>query len=78
MITCTAVRVLKNVFIILIIGICNLTTCLSQSQAGFRKGDSCISPLLAITHEIYSNFDAIPSLDTRCVYLDLAKAFDRV
>ena len=31
---------------------------LSKSQSGFRKGDSCISQLLAITHEIYSNFDA--------------------
>ena len=30
---------------------------LSKSQSGFR-----IYQLLAITHEIYSNFDAIPSL----------------
>ena len=37
---------------------------LSKSQSGFRKGDSCISQLLAITHEIYSNFDACPSLET--------------
>ena len=51
---------------------------LSKSQSGFRKGDSCISQLLAITHEIYSNFDAIPSLETRGVFLDISKAFDRV
>ena len=51
---------------------------LSKSQSGFRKGDSCISQLLAITHEIYSNFDAIPSLETRGIFLDISKAFDRV
>ena len=51
---------------------------LSKSQSCFRKGDSCISQLLAITHEIYSNFDAYPSLDTRGVFLDISKAFDRV
>ena len=41
---------------------------LSKFQSGFRKGDSCISQLLAITHEIYSNFDACPSLETRGVF----------
>ena len=51
---------------------------LSKSQSGFRKGDSCISQLLAITHEIYSNFDAYPSLETRGVFLDISKAFDKV
>ena len=51
---------------------------LSKFQSGFRKGDSCISQLLAITHEIYSNFDACPSLDTRGIFLDISKAFDRV
>ena len=30
------------------------------------------------THEIYSNFDAYPSLETRGVFLDISKAFDRV
>ena len=51
---------------------------LSKSQSGFRKGDSCISQLLAITDEIYSTFDAFPSLETRGVFLDIYKAFDRV
>ena len=48
---------------------------LSKSQSCFRKGDSCISQLLAVTHEIYSNY---PSLETRGVFLDISKAFDRV
>ena len=51
---------------------------LSKSLSGFRKGDSCISQLLAITHEIYSNSDACPSLETRGVFIDISKAFDRV
>ena len=51
---------------------------LSDHQSGFRCGDSCISQLLAITHEIYKSFDANPSLETRGVFLDMSKAFDKV
>ena len=51
---------------------------LSKSESAFRNGDSCISQLLAITHEIYSDFDAYPSLETRGVFLGISKAFDRV
>lgn len=50
----------------------------TSSQSGFRKGDSCISQLLSITHEIFKSFDVNPSLDTRGVFLDISKAFDRV
>ena len=50
----------------------------SPCQSGFRKGDSCISQLLVITHEIFLNFDANPPLDTRGVFLDISKAFDKV
>ena len=51
---------------------------LSSCQSGFRKNDSCISQLLAITHEIYKNFDACPPVETRSVFLDISKAFYRV
>ena len=47
-------------------------------QSGFRKGDSCISQLLSITHDIFKGFDSNPSLDTRGIFLDISKAFDRV
>ena len=50
----------------------------SPCQSGFRKEDSCVSPLLAITHNIFSNFDANPPHETRGVFLDISKAFDRV
>lgn len=50
----------------------------SSCQSGFRRNDSCISQLLSITHDIFSNFDANPAMDTRGVFLDISKAFDRV
>ena len=50
----------------------------TDCQSGFRKGDSCISQLLSIVHEIFKNFDANPSIDTRGIFLDISKAFDRV
>ena len=51
---------------------------LTEKQSGFRKGDSCISQLIAITHKIYKAFDGNPSLETRGVFLDISKAFDKV
>ena len=43
-------------------------------QSGFRPGDSCVSQLLAINHEIYKSFDE--GFENRGVFLDLSKAFD--
>ena len=51
---------------------------LSKHQSGFRPGDFCIYQLLAITHDIYLSFDSSLSLETRAVFLDISKAFDRV
>ena len=50
----------------------------SPCQSGFREGDSCVSQLLSITHDIYKGLEATPPLDTRGVFLDISKAFDRV
>ena len=49
---------------------------LVKSQSGFIPGDSCILQLLSITHEIYQSFDH--GLETRGIFLDISKAFDRV
>ena len=49
---------------------------ISQHQSGFKPGDSCISQLLSITHEIYQSFDE--GFDVRSVFLDIYKAFDKV
>ena len=51
---------------------------LSVHQSGFRPGDSCVHQLISIVHEIYSAFDANPSLEVRGVFLDISKAFDSV
>ena len=49
---------------------------LSSNQSGFKPGDSCTNQLLSISHEIYSSLDK--NLETRAVFLDISKAFDRV
>ena len=49
---------------------------ISQNQSGFKPGDSYITQLLAITHEIYKSFYAY--FDVRAVFLDTFKAFDKV
>ena len=51
---------------------------LSDNQSGFCSGDSSISQLLTITHNIFKAFDGSPSLETRGVFLDVSKAFDKV
>ena len=51
---------------------------LSVHQSGFRCNDSCVNQLLSIVHNIYKAFDAYPTLETRGVFLDMSKAFDKV
>ena len=51
---------------------------LSKDQSGFYPDDSCICQLLAITHDIFSSFDCNTTLETRGVFLDISKVFDRV
>ena len=51
---------------------------LKTNQSGFRDGDSCIRQLIAITHNVFTAFDANPSLEVRGIFMDLSKAFDRV
>ena len=50
----------------------------TKSQSGFLPGDSCVSQLLSIIHEIQTAFDCNPTLDVRGVFLDISKAFDKV
>ena len=50
----------------------------TKCQSGFVPGDSCISQLLSIIHEIQSSFDSNPTTDVREVFLDISKAFDKV
>ena len=49
---------------------------LNSLQHGFRKGRSCLSELLAHYEEIMENANDGKGTDT--IYLDFAKAFDKV
>ena len=41
-------------------------------------GDSCILQLLSIADKINSSLDFNPTINVRCVFLDISKAFDKV
>ena len=49
---------------------------ISPNLSGFKLGDSWVSQLLSITHEIFKSFD--DGLEVRGVFLDISKAFDKV
>ena len=51
---------------------------LNPNQSGFRLSDSCVNHLLAITQEIFEALDCNPPLETRSVFLDISKAFDKI
>ena len=51
---------------------------LTPNQYGFRPGDSTINQLLSITYKIYSAFEEFLSRETRTVFLDISKAFEKV
>ena len=47
-------------------------------QPGFIPGDSCVSQLLLITHEVYKNLDFHLTTDMRDTFLHISKIFDKV
>ena len=47
---------------------------LSADQIGFRANDSCVNQLLSIVHNIYSAFDAYPSVES-CVIFWICPSF---
>ena len=48
---------------------------ITEHQSGFRPGDGSINQLLSITHEIFTSFEDFD--ETRAVFLDISKAFDK-
>ena len=50
----------------------------TKCQSGFMPGDSCITQLLSIVHEIQSSLDCNPPVDMRAIFLDISEAFDKV
>ena len=51
---------------------------LTRNQSGFRTSDSTVNQLLSFTHKIYSALEEFPSRETRAVFLDISKTFDKV
>ena len=49
---------------------------ISHNQSVFKPGESCLNQLLCITDDIYQSLD--DSLETRGVFLDISKSFDKV
>ena len=49
----------------------------TKCQSGFLPGDSCISQLLSIVHEINSSFDCDPTIVVSRVFLDISRLLTR-
>ena len=49
---------------------------IQQNKSGFKRGDSCISQLIPIRHDILNSLDK--GLEVRGVFLDISKTFDKV
>ena len=47
-----------------------------SENSGFKKNDSTVNQLIAITHEIYKAIDS--GHDVCVIFLDVSKAFDKV
>ena len=50
----------------------------TKRQSGFIPGDSCVTQLLSITHEIYQSFDCSLTRDVKRVFFDISKAFHKI
>ena len=50
----------------------------SPNQSGFRQKNSCVHQLMETIYSIFSSFDCNPTLETRVVFLDISKVFDKV
>ena len=51
--------------------------CANQPLIPNQSGFLLYSQLLSVTHQIYSAFEEFPSRETRAVFLDTSKAFDK-
>ena len=49
---------------------------ISESQSGFKPGDSCVNKLLTITHKINFSFDS--KYEVSAAFLVISKAFEKV
>ena len=69
-------KILEKIVFDQVYAFLDITNLLSKNQSGFRPGDSTIYQLLSITSTIYDAFENYD--ETRAVFLDISKAFDKV
>ena len=51
---------------------------ITNNQSGFRPKVSTVNQLIHQINDIHKSFDNRKSLETRAVFLDISKAFDKV
>ena len=51
---------------------------ISESQSGFRPGDSTTYQMLHIIDIIHRSFNACPILEVSAIFMDICKTFDKV
>ena len=56
----------------------NKNNLLTPKQSGFRPGDSTMNQLLSVTNKIHKAFNEYTSRETRAMFLNISKAFDKV
>ena len=69
-------KILENIVFDQVYSFLNVNNLLSNNQSGFRPGDSAIYQLISITSIIYETFEKYD--ETRALFLDIPKAFDKV
>ena len=69
-------KILEKIVFDQVYAFLNVNNLLSRKQSGFRPGDSTIYQLLSITSTIYESFEKFD--ETRAIFLDISKAFDKV
>ena len=69
-------KILEKIVFDQVYSFLNANNLLTKKQSGFRPGDSTIYQLLSITSTIYESFENFD--ETRAVFLDISKAFDKV
>ena len=74
--TCILCKVLEKIFKAKLLEHLTRYRILKDSQHGFTKGRSCLTNILDFLEEVYEKLDEGKAVDV--VYLDFAKAFDKV
>ena len=72
----TCGKILEKIIFDQIYSFLNENKFISKNQSGFRPGDSTIYQLNYITFNIFESFEIYD--ETRALFLDIAKAFDKV